>query len=270
MDASKNKAASLVKDRKEVGIELRKTHFSLGNDGQNIISQYRQDYPEHPFGSDGKHTDSRALRKTHFKLGDHKNLYSTSTMDQNKRIENGTYQPIASLDANVKNDLRRSHFTLGNFEPNYNTMFRSEYYDKNGIKDNSGLNSKMIEKQLRNHNYVLGNDKPDYKSETAAKYTAPSNYVRNVQGISTHELQKSHYVFGNNNDPWATTSQAAYYPKEIMTKKITKNSGKTHFAFGEDKPDFTSMHHETFVPHELSRQGNINKEYAQDLRSKYR
>jgi hypothetical protein len=213
--------------------------------------------------------DSVLLRKTHFKLGDYKNPYSTTSMEQNKNIENTRSRSIATLDQNVKDDLRKSHFILGNFEPSYKTVFQTEFYNKaNNNLVNPDLNAKAIEKVLRSHNYVLGSDKPEYKSETAAKYVAPDMSNRNLNGgqkISTQELQKSHYVFGNNADPWATTQQLSYNPKSLEMKKFTKDLTRTNFVFGEDKPDFKSVNQNTFIPHKISK-NNEMKELSQDLR----
>jgi hypothetical protein len=51
-------------------------------------------------------------------------------------------------------------------------------------------------------------------SETQDKYTTPSmDNSLQAQRISTQELQKSHYVFGTNKDPWNTTNQSTYGPK---------------------------------------------------------
>ena len=73
--------------------------------------------------------DSVTLRQSHFKLGDDINKYITSSMDQSEGIENHK-QVNAVLDQKAKNELRKSHFIFGNFEPNYNTTFRREYYNK--------------------------------------------------------------------------------------------------------------------------------------------
>jgi len=190
-------------------------------------------------------------------------------MEQNKRIENGINRPIASLDLNVKNDLRNSHFIVGNFEPSYNTVFRSEFYNKSNIKDNSVINLKTIEKQRRGHNYILGSDKPNYKSETQDNFTAPTPkgfQTQDEHKISTHELQKSHYMFGNSNDCWSTTAQSSYYPKEIRSKKITNDTTRTNFILGQDKPGFKSVSQEIFVPHQAVTRNDI-KEAASNLRS---
>jgi hypothetical protein len=175
--------------------------------------------------------DSVTLRKTHFKLGDYKNPYHTTTMEQNKHIITAARQ-IATLDQNLKNDLRSSHFILGNSEPSFRTIFQQEFYDKTKMSQKSDVNFKAIEKGLRSHNYVLGNDKPDYKSETQAKFTVPPRQQVEKQKISTHELQKSHYNFGNDKNCWVTTHQQSFYPKEADVKLHTKNLMKTNFILG--------------------------------------
>ena len=93
-------------------------------------------------------------------------------MIQNKDIENaGKCNP--SLDEEAKNDLRRNHFVFGNAKPNFETTFRTEFYDKSGLLPKDDVNSKNIEKMLRAHNYNFGDDKPNYLSETAARFTKP-------------------------------------------------------------------------------------------------
>jgi len=218
----------------------------------------------------GPFQDSQSLRRTHFKLGDYTSPYNTTTMDQNKNIERGNRpHSIVHLDQNAKNDLRKSHFILGNFEPNYNTVFRTEFSNKNYPGDNNTSKAaKEIEKNLRSHNYVLGNDKPEYRSETQAKFEVPKFGGGRIENkISTHEIQKSNYIFGNNHDPWATTSQLSYYPKLMEAKKYTQNLARTNFVFGEDKGNFRSVNQETYIPHQLSK-ANESKELSQDLRSK--
>jgi len=107
-----------------------------------------------------------------FIIGDHPLGYNTSAADQNKLID-GRPHTVVTLDANVKNDLRKCHFTLGNFDPNYQTATRSEFYDKSGQNKFDTNQYKDIGKSLRSHNYILGNDVPNYKSETGTRYITP-------------------------------------------------------------------------------------------------
>lgn len=212
--------------------------------------------------------DSVTLRKTHFKFGDYKTPYNTTLMEQNRDVEKARGISVAVLDPNVKKDLTKSHFILGNSDSNYTTVFRTEFYTKDLSKQDNNMNSKTIEKSLRSHNYVLGNHVPDYKSETQAKYVLPQGYTsQNEKKISTAELQKSHYIFGTNDNNWMTTSSSSYCPKSSNTTKSFKDSSKNNLILGEYRNDFKSVNHETYIPHPISKTAE-NKTLSQDLRSK--
>ena len=231
------------------------------------LSQYRHDYPPKLADKNTANMDSVALRKTHFKLGDDKNPYQTSSMAQSDGIEKvGKCNP--SLDEEAKNDLRNSHFILGNFEPNYNTTFRTEYYDKSNLMPKDNLNLKNIERKLRVQNYEFGKNKPDYISETTAKYTKPDlNSIKNGDNkISTAMLQTSHYVFGTSNDPWTTTHRRAFTPKKAFTKLAYKNLTKTNFVLGDDEPTIKSVNEEVYVKHPIQK-NPMDKKLLNDLRT---
>ena len=136
------------------------------------LFQYRHDYPPNMTDKNGANMNSVTLGQTYFKLGEDKNPYQTSSMTQSEGIENAG-KCFTSLDEAAKNDLRNSHFILGNFEPNYKTTFSREYYDKNNLFQKDNIDFKNIERKLRAQNYELGTDKPDYITETAAKYIKP-------------------------------------------------------------------------------------------------
>ena len=163
-------------------------------------------------------------------------------MIQNRDIENSG--PCnSSLDENAKNDLRKSHFNLGNSKPDFETTFHSEYYDKSQMLPKDNINSKNIEKILRSHNYEFGDDKPNYLSEAASRYTKPNvnpnDHMENR--ISNQLLQKSNYQFGTNNEPWNTTQKRSYTPKYAENDKTNPDLVKTNFILGDDKPDFKSI-----------------------------
>jgi hypothetical protein len=257
------------KNRKNVGLELRRTHYNLGNDEWNYLSQYRHDYPPYPFeGQYSRNMDNVTLRRTHFKLGDYINPYTTTANEQSKCLLEQGFKP-AMLDENVKNDLRRSHFVLGNALPDSQTIYKEEYYDKSAhAKPDAGVDFKNIERKLRATSYVLGNDVPDYISEHADRYkTPPLNGNVGGQTISTGKLQQSHYVFGNDKDPWITTQQENYVPKPMDVLRYSKDLTRTNFKLGDDEPTKTTVHQETYIKHPIA-VNNMNKELAADLRSK--
>ena len=212
--------------------------------------------------------DSVTLRNSHFKLGDDKNKYRTSSMDQSEGIENAG-KCTNPLNQQTKNELRKSHFIFGNFEPNFNTTFRSEYYDKsNSLSTRNNKDLKSIERKLRSQNFEFGTDKPDYLSETAAKYIIPKfDTEGNKQNkVSTAFLQQSHYVFGTSNAPWNTTHRREFTPKKADNQKYTKDLTRTNFVLGDDKPTIKSVNEEVYIKHPLQ-SNNLDQKLLSDLRT---
>ena len=231
------------------------------------LTQYRHDYPPKEIPRAHDNDDGYKLRQSHFKLGDDKNPYLTTSMIQNRDIEN--CGPCNSaLDENAKNDLRKSHFNLGNNKPNFETTFRSEYYDKSQMLPKDNINSKNIEKMLRAHNYEFGDDKPNYISEAADRYTKPKINPNDIaqNRISNQLLQKSNYQFGNNNEPWNTTQKRSYTPKYSENDKTNPDLVKTNFILGDDKPDFKSINSQTYKSHPYQFVP-VDKNLINDLRS---
>jgi len=215
----------------------------------------------------GANMDSVTLRQTHFKLGDDINKYQTSSMEQSDGIENHKMD-TGKLDQTVKNELRKSHFVLGNFEPNYNTTFRREYYDKSGSLAKNKVDFFNIERKLRTQNFQFGTDKPDYLSETQAKYIIPPRDTENNKQnkVSTAILQQSHYVFGNSNVPWNTTHRREFTPKKADNQRQVKDLTRTNFVLGDDRPTIKSVNEDTFIKHPI--QPNLmDKKLLNDLRS---
>lgn len=273
--------------------ELRKTHFQLGNNSKSYIiihiihitnltyftyftyifpslslakstiSQYKQDYTPKKGETKTANMDSVTLRKTHFILGDNNTNYNTSQIEQSKFVD-PKGQPMTMLSAETRADLRKSHFSLGNFQPTYLSSTKSEYTNKGLLNNNNSIEAS---KYLRKHNHVLGSDEPVYQSEMQSRYNNPNQVGFQKQVVSTAELQKNHYVFGCNNDPWKTTSQTSYCPKDIPNFRLhSKNLTKTNFILGEDQQEMKSVSHNSFVPYKNIGYNQENKELSKDLR----
>lgn len=244
--------------------ELRKTHFQLGNDRVLFESQYKKDYPTKETNNFGPMMDNVTLRKTHFILGDYRNNYHTSTNEQNKNV-NPNGQPVAALNQELKNDLRKSHFILGNYDKVTNPTYQTNYTNRN-VQGNQYKDLSEIGKSLRKHSHVLGDNRIEYRSEMQSKFINPETTGKQQQVVSTAELQKSHYVFGSRNEPWATTTQLSYGPKEVDSKLYSKNLTKTNFILGDNKMPLKSVSHQTYVHHPNQGFSQKNKELSEDLR----
>lgn len=211
--------------------------------------------------------DSVSLRRSHFRLGDYRNDYGTTATDQNKMIDGTKRYDAAKLDPSLKNDLRRSHFTLGNFKTDLQTINQREYIDKSKDRPRQNSFGDHI-KTLRSHNHKLGNAMPEYLSETQHKFSKPvlDANILGKQNISTKELQRSHYQFGNDNVNYSTTMQSSYIPKIQGVKFFSKDLTRTNMILGTDNPDMKSSFTTAFVRHDIKPISHANKDLANDLR----
>ena len=212
------------------------------------LSQYRHDYPEKKIKNAQLNEEGYKLRQSHFKFGDDKNNYMTTSMLQNKIVEENPIIP-SILDQAAKNDLRKSHFNLGNNLPNYETTFNSEFYDKSQLQPKDKKVLENIGKSLRAHNYEFGEDKPDYISETKYRFAKPvvNPEEQKSNKISNQLLQKTNHNFGNDKEPWNSTSERIFTPKYIPEEdKNNINLVKTNFVLGDTKPDYNTINSQTY------------------------
>lgn len=228
--------------------------------------------------------DSVSLRKTNFVLGSYANPYTTSTGEQNiivnNLFKNNNYSQgiqSAKLDDKLKDDLRKSHFTLGNFKNTLNSTAKDDYTNKFNLDYKPNVNSIEQLRTLRAHNHKLGSDKFEYLSESHSRFNKNNNNLLNAKSkqlVSTAELQKSHYKFGNDNAEFTSTNQSSYCPKKIDVEYKSKDLTKTNFILGNDYSDGTmsgfdnmrSMHSSTYVKHPIQSIKQENKDLSNDLR----
>lgn len=167
----------------------------------------------------------------------------------------------------MKNDLRNSHFTLGNFSYKLQSTNQSDF--------NNANNSKYLQKDLagdlktlRSHNHKLGSDRIEYLSETHNRFSKPQSNDNPIsrQLISTAALQQSHYKFGNDPSSFSTTTHTSYNPKSLSVKYLTKDLTKTNFVLGSDRPGLQTSNNESYIKHEVKGVTQENKFLSNDLR----
>ena len=78
---------------------------------------------------------------------------------------------MVHLDENLKNELRKSHFLMGNFNPNYNTAFKSEFQKKEYTYNQT--ENRKIANNNKSYSHKMGSDRVTYVSETHNKYISP-------------------------------------------------------------------------------------------------
>lgn len=94
-------------------------------------------------------------------------------MSQNSDLESRRKDfKMVHLDENLKCELRKSHFLMGNFTPSYSTVFQSEYQKKNA--SNNNLENKNIANTNKSYSHKMGSDKVTYTSESHNKFISPA------------------------------------------------------------------------------------------------
>ena len=252
---------------RELSQDLRKSHFNFGNNQSSSVSQYKNDYTQKDINRSKLSGDSISLRKTNFVLGNYFPSYSTTAAEQNTRISTGKFQ-VAKLESKLKNDLRDSHFSFGNFPRSLLTNNQLDFNNKSGYDKNSS-NLSFDPKTLRSHNHKLGYDNIEYISETQSRFSKPSNSKDLAYGknISTAELQQCHYKFGNDTNNFQTTSQLSFTPKDVGVKLMTKDLTKTNFILGSESAPLQSSSSSSYVKHHVTQRSQENKELSNDLRN---
>jgi len=239
-------------DIRKVGKELRKTHFKMGNDNPDNTTQYRDTYTPKPL--DLAANNDPNLRKSHWGLGGCGDPVPLSTTYKDAYVGEG--EP-AVLDANTKNDLRKAHFNYGNNPPDLNTVYRIEYTPKKA-------SYQPATKPPESANYVPCGAVTDYLPEYKARYTTPP-LTKVAPKVSTADLQKSHYNFGNYPGPGNSTHFDSYVPHPLETAQPAEPVKAPNFCLGDDYPTKTSVYRDTYVPKPINI-NCINKELAKDLR----
>ena len=139
--------------------------------------------------------------------------YKTTAEDQNKLIDINKRYERACLDEGLKNDLRSSHFILGQEPINYQSEYKRDFSERNMTYASPSLNKN----NLRNHNYSLGNEPVNYITETQDKFISPKIDKSTMSVINKNNFLNANYKFGTDFNDWMTSVQEAYIPK---VKKI--------------------------------------------------
>ena len=269
--------------RSEVGLRLRQTHYILGKDNPDKISEYRYEYnPKKVDLTDHSLNQNRVnfLRNSHFSLGDTKTNYLTSSQEQSESIPTKILNTDGNLNDN-KTRLQGSHFIFGNDNNDYVTKYTSEYYNKNPmLNDENKKIYELISNKLKETHVSPISDEINYETETQDKYRKPniSEVLKNKsnQTINTADLQKSHLKFGRNEVPWVSTSRYFLTPKKNISKNNRYISNevlqKSHFSLSQDKDgrNFKTESMDSFVEYPLNLSKNtIDVDLKNNLRREH-
>jgi len=240
---------------KEVGLRLRQTHYILGKDDPNYISEYKYEYnPKKVSQKDSALNENRGifLRNSHFLLGNTQLDYQTSSQAQSETIPKQIrFNTDTDLEEN-KLKLQGSHFILGNQNNDYLTKYNLDYYDKNPLLNNKNKNElDYIANKLKETHIAPQSDEINYESETQSKYRKPNISILDLKKnkdqlkLNTSALQESHLSLGKQEVPWISSSRYFLTPKKNLENKryvSTEKLQESHVTFSKERDgrDFKS------------------------------
>ena len=260
------------------GLKLRQTHYILGKEDPNFLSEYNQEYvPKKSLGSDNSNRGVY-LRNSHFNLGNTPLNYETSVEAQSASIPK---KIVFKLDENKENKikLQRTNFILGNQKNDYISRYSSEYFNKLPfMKDINNKNElELISKKLKATHVAPLPTKIQYESETQSKFKKPEISDKNTIKINTAALQESHLSLGLHNVPWISTSKYFLTPKsniainnrysnpsqKLRESNITFSSEKDKLSFRTENMDSYTQIPPNFEQNkmDLDLKNNLRKEH---------
>ena len=245
--------------RRIPALEMKKTHFSLGN--------YKS-LPESPKVSKQEALNSHfalssAMRATHFDLGKDKPNFKTEAKSSYKDTNLTGVSPYVQPDVSI--DLRKHHYTLGFLKEEKKTKETKETKE---IIDKKG---QLIDSKFStSHHFYYGNDKITKESTNHEDFTKKVSAINEKEeGIKLkNELQKSHFLIGSENACFSTTSREDFSYKPTNSQTIKKNPTKENIQLGLDKPCFSSLSHRDYT-NKLKNKQVLTAETSKDLRKSH-
>jgi len=217
---------------KELAIELRATHFVLGGEQPSYSSNTGAAFKKPPTDFKPPQILNPHLQANHFSLaqiGDrmaNTTTYSSTIIDHGPQPVNsmqdarrdaktsfiiGTQKPgfvseaqenyvkqngkPADLEANVKADLRRSHFHFNDVKPQYQSLVQASYTAKD-LPKQENISVKMST-QLRMTTFHLGQAAPTYTSSSHAALGNVQGKPAMLDPVLAKDLRSHHFAHGN-------------------------------------------------------------------------
>lgn len=216
--------------------DLRATHFTLGQEEGTYASQMGAAYKGPPNGFKPPQALNPNLQKNHFSLG------SAGSHIQNKTTYSTYHQNFEGATTAQARDQgmdRGSHFKLGGEKENWTSEAQSHFRAHGDAKPADLEGS--LKADLRSSHFKFSDVKPNsqFKTMQQVSYGAKSGEPGKLDPNLKKDLQAGHFRLGNDRNPYATTSGAAFRPTNGKPSELDANMAKdlraNHFTHGDGK-----------------------------------
>ncbi|OMJ77035.1 hypothetical protein SteCoe_23478 [Stentor coeruleus] len=221
----KNEVAEITKG-------LQKAHFKIGNDMPNYMTTTSSEFymkTSRPLRS------NFGLQKEHFLLGtDRPNYLSMSHKNYSNK-----FHEKEGLNLEQLNDLRKTHFNLGNTGGGYGLT--SQDFRPHMVENDN--QSRIRDGLLRKTNFVMGN----HNKQTSSSYklshsNSVTSFAVKTRDRNTDKL--SHFKLGNDFTPSETLHRQDFKEHKIEGSNDIHQAEYLrghHYILGTEKANFKSM-----------------------------
>ena len=228
------------------GLKLRQTHYILGKDDPNYLSEYNNEYIPKKASLLDNNQLGRYLRNSNFVLGNTPLNYETSQDAQSASIPKKIKFKFDDENKENKIKLQRTNFILGNEKNDFVTKYNSEYFNKLPfIKDK---NNRKNTAELQKSHLSLGSQDIPWLSTNRYFLTPKANvdFNNRYNNDSAIKLRQSNIVFSQekDNNNFITENMESFCPipsnfeQNKMDTELKNNLRREHFNFGnEDNPN---------------------------------
>ncbi|KRX00019.1 hypothetical protein PPERSA_00169 [Pseudocohnilembus persalinus] len=219
--------------------DLRKEHYSLGNDKANYKSENKRNFVEYTKEQLQDKPDLSELYKSHFRIGGPSQ--NTNNENRYKSDYKSNYQerdPIQN--DSLRNDRtdRCSNIVLGSDKNNDQFVSEAKANMKDFSKDNNrGTVDPKLAKDLRGTHYNFGTDNPEYVTQHQAQFTDKSHLggKQTLEEALKKDLRRNHFEYGTQSNEYNTTHQEIGKNQGLPSKldpKLAKELRSHHFVHG--------------------------------------
>jgi len=187
--------------------DLRKSHFTLGNENGRMMGREAKGVPFVPGqGSRLNEREERKnkMRKHNFVFGKEDNTFVSTN--------NASYKPYEGTagmnnSSKIGDDIGKTHYRLGGQSAPMKTTHQREFIPKSG-EPNGGIKDT---KTFQRTNFQFGNDRGNMVSSSHMHY---KNYPHGESGKlnrqQLNELRKEHFILGKHPNHFRTENQIKY------------------------------------------------------------
>jgi len=265
-DPTSLKQGLTSQELKQKVIDLRKSHVVLGEDYKPMQSVAQADYKSKQSSYVPPANDNVNIRRTNFKLGGAQDEYIS--VSQQYFVAHPPQK--SDFQGALGQDLRATHFTLGQEEPMYATNNAAAFRGPpSGFKPPQTLNP-----NLQKNHFTVGNP-----HEAMQNKTTYSNYHRDFGNATAAQARDqtmdrgSNWKLGGQTSNWATEAQSRY--KAYVDAKPADLEGglkadlrSSHFKFNDVKPQYSTLTQSSYGPKQAA-PNKLDEALKKDLQTNH-